>query len=299
MKREADGKDPVVVVAVELSRCDLEAAADRHANSFRQHESSGHNSRSDIVQRLSGVLSILIVRGVEFDLRPELLHHAVLQGVIPEVVPPIDKFVGRGILDTEGSLDIEVAVALAIRNGRRNRRRIGPRHLAVRIGSGGDAPAQKRRQDVIPVLFVSGEDAVLDQECNIARPVRFARVAAVVVIRRSLDDQLCLVPGDQLQALCSVVFVPRVSIDMLQPVLVVTKFFFEARCRGRNRCHPVRLFALGLVHPIKPVREISILPERQRRTGERNRREEENRGPKNRLRFVRISSNTKMLETLH
>src|ERR1035438_8595653 len=36
LEREADGKDPVVVVAVELTRCNLEAAANRHADSFRQ-----------------------------------------------------------------------------------------------------------------------------------------------------------------------------------------------------------------------------------------------------------------------
>jgi hypothetical protein len=78
LEREADGKDPVVVVAVELIRCDLEAT----------------------------------------DLRPDLLHHAVLQGVIPDPVPPIGKLVIRGNMHAEGSLRI---LFFEARRGSRNR----------------------------------------------------------------------------------------------------------------------------------------------------------------------------------
>lgn len=96
-----------MVVAVKLSRTDLESAASRHADSFRQFETSGHNSRSDMVQPLPGVLSILIVRRVELDLRPELLHRAALHGVIPDEVPPIGwSVVGRN-LHAEGSLGVD------------------------------------------------------------------------------------------------------------------------------------------------------------------------------------------------
>ena len=86
---------------------------------------------------------------------------------------------------------------------------------------------RKAVRDVIAVLLVFGEDAVFDQERQVANSIYLAGVAAVVVIRRRLKNQLHLVPGNQLDPLGSVIFVPRVSVGMLQPVLIVTHLFFE------------------------------------------------------------------------
>jgi hypothetical protein len=47
------------------------------------------------------VFSIVVARGVEFDLQPDLLNRAVLRGVNPGVVRPICRFVVRGNLQAK------------------------------------------------------------------------------------------------------------------------------------------------------------------------------------------------------
>jgi hypothetical protein len=54
LEREAHGKNSIVIVAVELGRCDLEAAANRQADPLRYFETSEHKSRRDVVERLAG-----------------------------------------------------------------------------------------------------------------------------------------------------------------------------------------------------------------------------------------------------
>ena len=129
---------------------------------------------------------------------------------------------------------------------------------AVLVRSGGQAPAQKRGQNVIFLFFVGREQAIFHEEGNVAESI----VDAGRIVRQvgwKIEDDFDALEGNEFESLAAVVIVGRDACGVYLPELVIAKFFFEARRGGGDGSNPVRLLGLRLVDTGKPVGEVAFL----------------------------------------
>ena len=86
---------------------------------------------------LAVVLAVLEETRIQFDFRPYLAQHVILEGVVPGIGAAADIRVGGGEADANGSLSVKVTKTFSICDGRRNDGAQG----AVCVAPRGDAPA--------------------------------------------------------------------------------------------------------------------------------------------------------------
>ena len=105
---------------------------------------------------------------------------------------------------------------------------------------------------LVAVLFVGGEQPILDEKTPVAESVLSLRLI-VREVRRHTHDDLDLLERNQLQALTVAVVPVGRAVGLPLPDDVVPELLFEAWRRRRQRCEPVRLFGSRLLRPLEPI----------------------------------------------
>lgn len=99
--------------------------------------------------------------------------------------------VRRRQANTERPLHIGVAKPLTVGDCRRDDRM----QCSVSIGTRGQTDGKKSGKNVIPMLFIRGEQVVLDQELEIAKTI-LDRWIVMYEIRRDTKDDFHLLEGN-------------------------------------------------------------------------------------------------------
>src|SRR6202042_3507139 len=120
--------------------------------------------------------------------------------------------------------------------------------------------------DVVAVLRVAGEDAVLDEKRLVGPAVARGFRSRLFPLLRLVwecavvgdpsghaEDDLGVLKRDQLEALRGAEVVESLAMRLRLPELVVSILFFQARRNSDQRRHPVRLLALDTRDARKPV----------------------------------------------
>jgi len=167
LKWEPNRQNGVVIRGMKVSCRDLISATHRKADSSPQVKAAHDQTRRREILFPPVVLSVLKERRVKLDFGPELPEHTVLESIIPGVVSSHEVGIGCWEADPECTLQVEVAEALSIRDGRGNHRVQG----SVLVVSGRQAPAEKCRKDIASMLLVCRKQPVFDKECNVAESI--------------------------------------------------------------------------------------------------------------------------------
>src|SRR5207248_10286367 len=109
-------ENSIVIVPVEVSRSDLDSPADGDCQSLPQMDSSDDPARGYEDLSLPTARSVLEMRVVHFDFRPELSIQVILKGVVPGICSADRRLVACRQGHAEGTLDIERSEALPVRN---------------------------------------------------------------------------------------------------------------------------------------------------------------------------------------
>ncbi len=85
---KSNSKNSVVIVDMEMSRSDLESAAEVYPQSFREVKVANHEPRGYEDLCLSIVGAVLEMAIIHFHIRPKLLRNVVLECIVPGIRPP-------------------------------------------------------------------------------------------------------------------------------------------------------------------------------------------------------------------
>ena len=150
----------------------------------------------------------------------------------------------------------------------RDRRRDEPGVIGESLGAGRRLRGEEGGEDVVALLLVGAQEALLDENERPVAPARGRLDGVAHFIGRRVENDLVGRGRDELEALAAVVIVDRRLVAERLPKLIVAQLLFEPGRHGDERSDPVGLGRLGLVHPIEPVGEIIGEPIRSR-LGER------------------------------
>src|SRR5208283_5811144 len=145
----------------------LKATADGERQAFPEMEPAKHETRSQVDLSFAGVRAVLEIGVVDFEFGPELAVEVILKSVVPGIGAANFGFIAGGKRCAERALQIEVAEAFAVSDGGSDDGVGG----AVGVLPGRQGGLEESSEDVIAVLLVGGEDAVLHKKTPVAEPV--------------------------------------------------------------------------------------------------------------------------------
>ena len=210
----------------------------------RQWDAADDDAGSSVGGVLSVIGSALEVAGVEFELRPEetseaCAGNAVLEGCVPGDGVAETLGVANGERAAGGGGDGEVAPAFAQAECRGD----DGAAASVAVFAGGNGGGEVSSHNLVAVLLVAGEDAVLGVERHVSESV-FALGSGVVDEGRHVDEDLDAAEGDELETL-AVAEIPggvKVGADLADDVSA--KLLLETGCDEDERGYPMRLLVL-------------------------------------------------------
>src|SRR4051794_39316939 len=123
---------------------------------------------------------------------------------------------------------------------------------AIAIRPSGHAGAEKYRDDIISVFFVTRTQSVFAEEGHIAESVTRLRTI-VFEIRRHVEYKLHVLAGDKFQTLASAKVDQTIASRRLLDQKVRAKFLLQPRSHRGQRRYPMWLICLGLVGACEPV----------------------------------------------
>ena len=101
---------------MERCRSDLESAADGASETIPDVKLAEHEAWGEVYQRVTAVLTLIIVGEVDLCLRPDFLEDPVLKGIVPGKVASNGLLVAGRQADPRRALDVEVSEALSVGN---------------------------------------------------------------------------------------------------------------------------------------------------------------------------------------
>jgi len=157
---------------------------------------------------LSTVGTVLEARVIRFDLRPEFLGHVILESIVPgDGSADLCLVTGRKS-SSKRSLNIKLAEAFTVSDRRSDDRLRGPVLKLARR----QCRLEERRKNVIPMLFVSGDDPVFQKKAPVPKPVLESRIVVHDIRRRCDEKDLNMSLRYQFEALAAIVIfcaIPR------------------------------------------------------------------------------------------
>src|SRR5690348_12123468 len=189
---------------MEMSGGDLHAAAKGQAKPVPQFEPANDHPGSDENLLLAVILALLEESGIQLYFGPKLLEHMVLKSIVPDIISADQIRICRWKPNAESALRVEILESFAIGNCGRD---YGVER-AVRVRARRQARAEERRQDVVAVLLICGEQTVLDVEREVSEPIGDSRTV-VHQVRREIEEHLNAFEGNQLESFAAVVILRR------------------------------------------------------------------------------------------
>ena len=253
-ERKPGGQNIVPPVKGIVRHGKLAADANQHGQAPPHGESAQDDPGGDekLIQPL--VLAVRPVGVVGFDFGPENLGDPVLQHGVDEQRGAGSGGSGAVVRDGDayGALEVEIAPAFAESDSRGEGEVVAGKILAA----GGRGETGEQAQGVVALLFVGGEQAILEQEILIG-PTGLGRRSVEGLPGGNADVELNRFGEDKLQCLAApeagqIVAVPH----GLLLADVIAEHFLEARRGSGDGRRPMRLLGAGQVHALEPVGEI-------------------------------------------
>jgi hypothetical protein len=175
---------------VERRHCDLEPATDYETETPPQAHSPDKKSRRYKELAAAIVVAALKRAKIKLQLGPEFTQDVILERIIQEIGPSDYRHITCGQRNPESSLNVKTPEAFAIRN---RRRKDDPVETII-VRPRWNTPGQKHRQDVVSVFFGCCQQAVLNQELEVTKPILYRRIA-MRQIRRNAGIYLNVFDG--------------------------------------------------------------------------------------------------------
>src|SRR2546430_17231455 len=154
----------IVIVPVEVSRSDLDSPAVGDCHSLPQMDSADDQARGHEDLSLPTARSVLEMRVVHFDFRPELSIQVILKGVVPGIRSADSRLIARRQGHAKSTLDIECSEALPVCNRGRDD---GVRR-SVLVLPRRECRLEKSCQNVLSLFLIRRKNPVLIEEASIA-----------------------------------------------------------------------------------------------------------------------------------
>lgn len=199
LERNPRGDDEVMVIDRTIGQGDLAAEADGQANPIPNRQPPDYEARRQEHLVFAFPRAVRPISIVDIQIRPQDLDQLVLERRIEEDrrarASSPGAVVGDG--DSDSALNVKIAPSLAARQRGRDCIMAG----RIVVASGRRLQSQEPGQDVIPAVFIGGENAILDKKTFIRETVLLAAPVSGLPGWNAEDD-FDVFGGDQFQSFC-------------------------------------------------------------------------------------------------